>query len=127
MSESSQLDRLQQWAMHYHSALITPGEADGVRFVEAAKSQQLSRQLERRVHSALSSFAEVLDSLEHELSEFLRKDSAHLIRKDVQSTLCHRAASLHLHEVQTEVLASWLAETSDSSSVADGEGLEECP
>ncbi|WP_438381501.1 hypothetical protein ABHV46_10945 [Asaia sp. BMEF1] len=130
MNDITQLERLQKWAMHYHSAIITPGQDGDVRFVEAAKSQQLSRRLEEQVLASLSHFADLLGPLERELAGFLRKEAVLPILQDVSSVLTSRLAGLGTHEVQTEVLLSWLAETetSDSSSgCADGESAGELP
>lgn len=122
------LELLQRSAMQFNGAVITPDQAPYVRFVESQTLRRLNRRLEAQLQTVRADCDRAIQSLGPALSTFLRTEDVRSILESVSSVLRSELQSLRLHDVATEVLFSWLAETSGSSSGgSDGESAGELP
>lgn len=132
MSQSAEtmtpLELLQRSAMQFNDAVITPDQAPYVRFPGVSTLEQLNQQFEAQVQKARADCDQAIRSLEPVLSAFLRTEDARQILQSVLSVLRSELQSRRLHDVETEVLVTWLAESSGSSSGgSDGESAGELP
>lgn len=126
MSES--LDTLGRVAIDVHGVLLIPELGYHPVAVDNRTLDEWRSLLEAQAGSLHSEDSYVIHCLGYEASSFLRLEVVCQLQSSLSKFLRSLSAGLRLSDVKTEVLASWLAETSDSSSgCADGESARELP
>ena len=127
MSDNEKLSRACAIAFEASGFLITPEQVRHLLLVPCNKRERLTSRLAEELSSRREAFVQAMPPLESLLSEFLRPEACRSVKSDLSSLLLSRLKGIRLLDVKTEVLMSWLAEieTSDSSSVQDGESVGE--
>jgi len=126
----SEFERTQKFALEFGGYLLREDAKPFVQPMSHNNREQAEKRLVAQVSQCRVFHYQSGPLLAPELEALLTSEAASLLRQEIEQFQRHLLSGLRIHDVRTEVLASWLglAGSSDSSSVsAVGESAGELP